>query len=214
MSPTQPNTERTNSLSHWKIAVIVMGSVLLVVVVVFVIYFCKTRRSRNVIQANTANVPLENTQYASRDIPNSGLPVPNQHHGISELQNQPPNVDNNVASHNTAHHLQGNDTHVTHATQYQGPTDQNPSPQQGNKNPGLQRNQASYTHTHNEENRFQNPLYNPIYHHHEFPNAVQGTQQQGPQFYPQNVPPPPYNPYYEYEARTTRSVSDANAQST
>ncbi len=85
MSPTQPNTERTNSLSHWKIAVIVMGSVLLVVVAVFVIYFCKTRRSRNVIQANTANIPLENTQYASRDIPDSGLPVPTQHHGISEL---------------------------------------------------------------------------------------------------------------------------------
>ena len=178
-----------------------MSSVIFLIAVgVLVIFFFKRRRSRNAIQANRATIPLENTQNQSSEIQNPGTTIPTRYHGTG-LQNQPLQNDNDVTPHNPAHRLQGNGTQTS---QYQGPIDQNPTLHQRNKNPGLynpsenhhhQGNRASYP-TPYEENVFQNPLYNPIYHH-EPPNAAaHGTQQQNPQFYQENILPPPYSPHY------------------
>ncbi|CAB3995619.1 Hypothetical predicted protein [Paramuricea clavata] len=188
-----------NSYPRWLITVIMSSVIFLIAVGVVVICFFKRRRSRNAIQANRATIPLENTQNQSREIQNPGTTIPTQYHGTG-LQNQPLQNDN-VAPHNPSHRLQGNGTQTS---QYQGPIDQNPSLHQRNKNPGFynpsenhhhQGNRASYR-TPYEENVFQNPLYNRTYHH-EPPNAAaHGTQQQNPQFYQENILPPPYNPHY------------------
>ena len=194
-------SDDTSSFPPWLIAVLTVSLILFFVAVgilVAVVWSFQRRRPANTPQRGS--VPLQNTQY-------QGGQVQNQQANTSGLNNPTAYQNQLSQSGNVAHPFHNPST--VYPGRFQNGAQATPSQGLAFQNPTQHRYENSEFHpsqtndqlgSNSEGHHYNNQLHQQFYHTVERPDEKRATPYHDgsdPPVYPQNVPPPAYNPHYQ-----------------